>query len=124
MNEHERLKELRKALGVKQGEFAKRISTTQGHISDIENGRKSLSERTAKLICLEFNVNEEWLRTGKVEMFVDVLPEDELGAYLGKIGTGDYPEIERIIKAYFRLPEESQRAVDLFLKSLAGDAEN
>lgn len=124
MNEHERLKELRKALGVKQGEFAKRISTTQGHISDIENGRKSLSERTAKLICLEFNVNEEWLRTGKGEMFVDVLPEDELGAYLGKIGTGDYPEIERIIKAYFRLPEESQRAVDLFLKSLAGDAEN
>ena len=124
MNEHERLKELRKALGVKQGEFAKRISTTQGHISDIENGRKSLSERTAKLICLEFNVNEEWLRTGKGEMFVDVLPEDELGAYLGKIGTGDYPEIERIIKAYFRLPEESQRAVDLFLKSLVGDAEN
>ena len=124
MNEHERLKELRKALGVKQGEFAKRISTTQGHISDIENGRKSLSERTAKLICLEFNVNEEWLRTGKGEMFVDVLPEDELGSYLGKIGTGDYPEIERIIKAYFRLPEESQRAVDLFLKSLAGDAEN
>lgn len=124
MNEHERLKELRKALGEKQGEFAKRISTTQGHISDIENGRKSLSERTAKLICLEFNVNEEWLRTGKGEMFVDVLPEDELGAYLGKIGTGDYPEIERIIKAYFRLPEESQRAVDLFLKSLAGDAEN
>ena len=124
MNEHERLKELRKVLGVKQGEFAKRISTTQGHISDIENGRKSLSERTAKLICLEFNVNEDWLRTGEGEMFVEVLPEDELGAYLGKIGTGDYPEIERIIKAYFRLPEESQRAVDLFLKSLSGDTEN
>lgn len=124
MNEHERLKELRKVLGVKQGEFAKRISTTQGHISDIENGRKSLSERTAKLICLEFNVNEDWLRTGEGEMFVEVLPEDELGAYLGKIGTGNYPEIERIIKAYFRLPEESQRAVDQFLNSLAGDPEN
>ena len=49
----ERLKKLRNALEIKQGDFAKKISTTQGHISDIENGRKNLSERTIKLICLE-----------------------------------------------------------------------
>ena len=52
-SEGDRLKELRKVLSIKQGDFADRISTTQGHISDIENGRKSLSERTIKLICLE-----------------------------------------------------------------------
>ena len=50
--ESERLKQLRMALNIKQGEFAKKISTTQGHISDIENGRKNLSDRTIRLICL------------------------------------------------------------------------
>ena len=70
----ERLRELRNALEIKQGDFAKKISTTQGHISDIENGRKNLSERTIKLICLEsWNrqmVSEEWLKNGTGEMFV------------------------------------------------------
>ena len=53
MNQGERLKALRKALNIKQGDFARKISTTQGHISDIENGRKNLSERSIKLICFE-----------------------------------------------------------------------
>lgn len=121
---NDKVKELRKLLNLTQKEFGERIGLKPNSISDIENGKNSLTDIVLKSICKEFNVNEEWLRTGKGEMFVDVLPEDELGAYLGKIGTGDYPEIERIIKAYFRLPEESQRAVDLFLQSLAGDTEN
>lgn len=119
-----KVKELRKYLNLTQKEFGERIGLKPNSISDIENGKNSLTDIVLKSICKEFNVNKDWLKTGKGEMFVDVLPEDELGAYLGKIGTGDYPEIERIIKAYFRLPEESQRAVDQFLKSLAGDAEN
>lgn len=121
---NDKVKELRKHLNLTQREFGERIGLKPNSISDIENGKNSLTDIVLKSICKEFNVNEDWLKTGKGEMFVDILPEDELGAYLGKIGTGDYPEIERIIKAYFRLPEESQRAVDQFLKSLAGDAEN
>lgn len=85
INLNERLKELRKALAIKQGDFAERISTTQGHISDIENGRKELSDRTIKLICLEFNVNEEWLRTGAGEMFIQLDKKDELTAWFGSL---------------------------------------
>lgn len=82
---NDRLKILRNTLGIKQGEFAKKISTTQGHISDIENGRKELSDRTMKLICLEFNVNETWLRTGKGDMFLQLDRDDELAAWVGSI---------------------------------------
>ena len=74
ISESDRLKELRKALDLKQGDFAEKISTTQGHISDIENGRKNLSDRTIKLICLEEwngrKVNEDWLKNGIGEMFI------------------------------------------------------
>ena len=84
MSEGERLKTLRKTLNIKQGDFADKISTTQGHISDIENGRKTLSDRTMKLICLENwdgkMVNEAWLRTGEGEMFIQVSEEDDTAA--------------------------------------------
>lgn len=85
----ERLKKLRKELNMKQGEFAKRISTTQGHISDIENGRKNLSERTIKLICLEEwngqTVDENWLRTGEGNIFLELDRENQLMAWAGTI---------------------------------------
>lgn len=85
----ERLKELRKELNMKQGEFADKISTTQGHISDIENGRKNLSDRTIKLICLEDwngrTVNEEWLRTGKGKIFVELSKENQLMEWAGSV---------------------------------------
>lgn len=65
----ERIKFLRKELDLSQADFAKRIKITQGHLSDIENGRKILTERTIKIICSEFNVSEAWLKTGEGEPF-------------------------------------------------------
>lgn len=84
MNDAEILKALRKELNLKQGAFASEISTTQGHISDIENGRKPLSSRTKKLICLKtWNgryINENFLDTGNGKIFLDLPPEDEAAA--------------------------------------------
>lgn len=123
----ERIRLIRKHQKMSMRAFGEALGVSGDVIGNIEYDRLKKPEQKEPiymLICEKFGVNEHWLRTGEGEMFVDILPEDELGAYLGKIGTGDYPEIERIIKAYFRLPEESQRAVDQFLKSLAGDAEN
>lgn len=90
MEECDRLKELRKALNIKQGDFAKRISTTQGHISDIENGRKGLSDRTIKLISYEFGVNEEWLKNGVGEMFEELDRDEEITAWASKITRSDF----------------------------------
>jgi len=35
----------------------------------IEVGDNVLTEKNIKLVCMIFNVNENWLRTGKGEMF-------------------------------------------------------
>jgi transcriptional regulator with XRE-family HTH domain len=59
-----RLKRLRNEIGLKQGEFAKRIEISQGMLSGIENGNEVLSDRNMKLICLEFGVNLDWLQHG------------------------------------------------------------
>ena len=43
------------------------ITTTA--VSKIEKKTNNLTEQNIKAICREFNVNEEWLRTGNGEMF-------------------------------------------------------
>ncbi|MDR2447796.1 MAG: helix-turn-helix domain-containing protein [Treponema sp.] len=74
---NDRLKTLRLKLGIKQGEFAKRINLKQGTFSDIENGKKHLTDRNLKIICAEFGVNEEWLKSGAGKIFVDGDIHDE-----------------------------------------------
>ena len=115
-SEGQRLRILRKELHIKQGEFAEKISTTQGHISDIENGRKNLSDRTIKLICLEDwdgkTINEEWLRTGKGEMFRQLPETDEVAEYVEELlmDTEDsvYKAIRAFLKTYGRLNDSSK----------------
>jgi transcriptional regulator with XRE-family HTH domain len=65
----ERILALRKALHLKQGEFAARLGMKGTALSMIEVGDNSLTEKNIRLICMSFNVNEEWLRNGKGEMF-------------------------------------------------------
>ena len=65
----ERLKILRKELKLTQIDFGGRIAVSQGHLTAMENGKRDVTDKTLKVICMEFHVNEEWLRTGEGEMF-------------------------------------------------------
>lgn len=65
----ERLLFLRKNLKLNQEHFGKRIEMSKASISALEKGMREITDRTVKLICSEYNVNEEWLRTGIGEMF-------------------------------------------------------
>lgn len=66
---NKRLKESRKALKINQTEFAVKIGMAQSGYSQVETGENTLTEQNLKLICLTYNINESWLRTGKGEMF-------------------------------------------------------
>lgn len=63
------IKALRKELGLTQYAFASAIGSAQNTIAGYETGRRKPSNQVISLICKTFNVNEEWLRTGKGEMF-------------------------------------------------------
>ena len=45
---------------------------SQSGYAQIETGDKPISNRLIKPICLAFNIDENWLRTGKGEMFVKI----------------------------------------------------
>lgn len=81
----ERFKEIRTLLKMKQGDFAKEIKTTQGHVSDIENKRKGVSDRVIEIICLKFNVDEHWLRTGEGDNpFIALTRDEEISKFVGE----------------------------------------
>lgn len=68
---NERIIQLRKFLNLSQTDFGKQIGISKSSISDIEIGRISISERTIISICSKFNVNEEWLKYGNGNMFLE-----------------------------------------------------
>jgi transcriptional regulator with XRE-family HTH domain len=65
----DRLAKIRKALQMNQEEFAERLGMTGRALSMIEVGTNLLTEKNIKFICMTFNVNEHWLRTGEGELF-------------------------------------------------------
>ena len=79
----DRIKELRKAKGLTQFEFADRLKVSRNNIAGYETGRTEPSGSAISLICKTFSVSETWLRTGEGDMFSDTAREEEIAAFMG-----------------------------------------
>ena len=77
------------ALGMRKTAFAEKLGVTQAFISRITTGVGRPSDRTISDICRLFNVSEIWLRTGGGEMFSKKSKEEEIGAFLGDVISGN-----------------------------------
>lgn len=66
---NQRLRELRHALGLSGEKFGEKIGLKRSSVSQIETGTNNLTEANILAICREYNVSEEWLRTGNGQMF-------------------------------------------------------
>lgn len=86
---HDRIKMLIQYLGIKNIEFAQAINIKPSSVSRIATGQRNASDRTIADICRVYHVREEWLREGKGEMFVKKTREEEIGAFLGDVISGD-----------------------------------
>lgn len=74
----DRIRQLRKELGLNQTEFGSRIGIKQGSVAGYESGARIPLDAVIASICREFHVNEEWLRSGTGEMFVEIDKENQL----------------------------------------------
>ncbi len=111
-----RLKELRKALNMTQIELAEVINSSNGHVSDMEKGRKNITDSTMDLLHLKRNVNIEWVRTGKGEMFIQPPEKDEVAAYVSDLLEDDgnnplFTIIKEIMHTYNELSPKSQEVL-------------
>lgn len=113
-----RLKELRIESGLTQEEFGKRIGlTSRSLISLLESGARNITDRTVKDICREFNVNEEWFRSGILPKYK--IAGDDFTKIAASIDKGDLKARNAIIK-YWSLSEEDKilfwKWVEKFIK--------
>lgn len=80
-----RIKSIRESVGLTQEEFGKRIGSARNTIANYETGNRTPSNAVITSICREFNINEQWLRTGEGEMREKRTRNQELAIFANEI---------------------------------------
>lgn len=75
--------------------FSDRINVSQAFVSQMCSGLKVPSDRTIADICREFNVNEDWLRTGRGDPYIQLSRDEELAQFFGNVMKGEDPDFRR-----------------------------
>ena len=116
MTQNERIKEVRKSLGLTLEKFGERIGLKKSAVSLIENGKNAVTDANVKAICREFGVDYIWLTTGDGEMFVDT--DDDFIERIDRIMVGEDGARKNLFKALLEASDEDiaafQRIIDLF----------
>lgn len=114
MTQNERVKEVRKTLGLTLEKFGERIGVTRGSMSNIENGNRNLTEQMTKSICREFSVDYIWLTTGEGEMFID--SDDDFIERIDRIMAGEDDARKNLFKFMLELSDEDIEALDRLMQ--------
>ena len=112
----ERIKKLRKILDLTQQEFADKLGIRQNTVAKYETGRGTPTRSVVSLICREFRVNEEWLRTGAGKMFQPA-PRDALDELIEQYRLPR--EYRSLTEKYLELTPAQQEAVVLYMRKVA-----
>jgi len=120
---HDRIKEVRKYLGLSQQEFADRLSISRSNLGNIETGAISVTSRVIEAICREYNVNEVWLRHGEGDMFRKLTREQEISKFVGAALTDETESFrKRFLTMLSRLNTEEWMVLEKMALELAGEA--
>lgn len=119
MTQGERLRYLRKTLGLTLEKFGEKLGVKKNAISQVETGRNSLTDQMLKSICREYGVREEWLRDGVGEPFGAQTLNQELLAWINRI----MPEEDSSFKKRFayalsKMSDDGWQLIEEFCNNL------
>lgn len=120
MAQGERVREIRKSLDLSLEKFGEKLGVGKMAISNIENGNRNLTERMAKSICREYNVNYDFLVDGEGEMFSD-LPDTILDELCMQYDLDAYDK--KLLEIYLELPKSARDAIKEIIKKKFGPEE-
>lgn len=115
----DRVKTIRKELMLNQTQFAEKIGISQRALSSIERETTNLTERNTREICRVFNVNEQWLRTGEGEMFLEPSEDEQLAQFVGEVLAGRPDDLRRaFLVAMAQLDENGWKCLAGFARTV------
>lgn len=92
----ERIKILRKdILKLTQQDFSEALNMSRSNMGNIEIGRIAVTDRVISDICEKFNINEEWLRHGTGDIFLELTKDQELAAFVAQVYKEDENSFKR-----------------------------
>ena len=97
--------------------FGEKLGISRSVIKNIELNvyKTGIPENIVKLICCKFNVNENWLKMGIGEMYVET--EDSILSQLKN--TYNLSDLEyKILTAYLKLDTSQRKAVEKFIADI------
>ncbi|MEI3521021.1 MAG: helix-turn-helix transcriptional regulator [Anaerosacchariphilus sp.] len=119
MTQGERLRNIRKTLNLTLEKFGEKLGVGKTAISKLEKGENSITDQMMLSICREYNVNENWLRTGEGDMFIKMTRNDELSQFVGQLmATEDDSFKKRLVSALAALDENGWDILEQFLDSI------
>ena len=118
-----RLKSIRTTLKITQQEFADRIGVSRGALANYEVNRNEPIDAVITLICREFNVNEEWLRTGEGEMFAPMNRDKEIEAFMDVVMKSESVDFRRrLVSVLSKLDPAEWKLLESMALKLAEEA--
>lgn len=103
MTQGERIRNIRKKLNLTLEKFGGKLGVGKTAISNIEKGKRNLTEQMALSICREYNVNYDYLMDGEGEMFDD-LPQTVLDELCAQY---DLDDLDRnLVEMYLEMPDQ------------------
>lgn len=119
MTENERVKEVRKSLGLTQEKFGERVGLKKSAISQIESGINGVTDQLRLAVFREFNVNEDWLRTGEGSMFVEPDEDEEIARFVGDVLSGQPDFRRRLISVLSRMTPDEWALLEVKIRELS-----
>lgn len=119
---NDRIKDIRRSTGLSQTDFAERLGTTRGVITNLEGEKTTPNEPFIKLICREFNIDEHWLRTGDGEMRQKLTRNQEIAEFMGVVmhDPDDAPR-KRFVSIISKLSADEWQLLAEIAKKMAED---
>lgn len=112
-----RIKQIRKNAKLTQVEFGEKIGVKGNTITGYETGLRNPTDAVILSICREFNVNENWLRNGTGEMFIE--RDGSFTELLSELDDSDDDFIKNLIKTYMELDETDKKSLHKMAKMMA-----
>ena len=115
-----RIKHVRKSINLTQSAFGERLGVKGNTVTGWESGIREPSSAVIASICREFNVNENWLRTGEGEMLKPISRDAEIAAFLGDVMRGEPADFRRrLVAVLARLDVEEWKLLEKMAAQLA-----